>query len=225
MKKQHQKGSDNGGHNRRQFIEFLKLIKDEEPKRADAIIWVQGDRYARARKVLSLWRRKYANRIVLSGNNELAGLHKRPGENNIDLVAMAAWLQRKGVKSQYIVIDDRSLHAEDQAENVLRLAAANKWDTIILVASLYHQIRLFLTFLKQAKKIGWKGRLINQACLLNLESMVPGRGKLGRELVYEEMKKIRSYKSGIASYKDGISYLIHRSIENCSCYRDETREN
>jgi len=67
----------------------------EKPQKADVIVWLQGDRYDRSKKVLSLFKEKWADEIVISGNNILIGPTKRKGENNISLNEMVEWLKKE----------------------------------------------------------------------------------------------------------------------------------
>ena len=189
------------------MTQLLKMIGREKPQKADAIIWLQGDRYDRGIKVLNLFKSGWGKKIVISGNNELVGVSKRCGENNITLTEMAEWLKKRGVKSKRIIIDDESFSTRGQAQNVLRLAKKKKWKKIILVASLYHQVRVFLTFLKESEEIKWTGKLINQPAKLNLLEKPSGQNKKGLDLIFDEIEKIKRYKSHTTTFEEGLLYL------------------
>jgi len=191
----------------KRIIELLFQIKNERTQKSDAIIWLQGDRYDRSRKVLSLFKKRLANKIVVSGNNELIGLNKREDENNISLNEMVRWLKKRGIKSNQIIIEGRSFNTAEQAKNVLKLAQEKKWKKIILVASLYHQPRVFLTFFKEAKRINWKGFLINQPAKINWERIPSGRKKSCKGLFIEEIRKIQRYQSDISTIREALTYL------------------
>lgn len=190
--------------------EMLNLIEKEKPQKADAIVWLQGDRYDRSKKVLSLFRKGWANKIIVSGNNELIGPDKKEGEKNISLIEMVNWLKKRGVKTSQILIESESFNTEDQAKNILRLSQKMGWEKIILVTSLYHQLRVFLTFLKKAQKIGWKGILINQPVKINWNKIPGGRKKKCKELFKEELKKIKKYRDNMATIREGLSYLKNK---------------
>jgi len=189
------------------FIALLELIRQEKPEKADAIIWLQGDRYDRGRKVLTLFKSGWAREIVISGNNYLVGPDKKLGENNISLTEMVEYLKKRGIESQRIMIDDQSFNTKDQAKNVLKLAKEKKWKKIILVASLYHQVRAFLTFLKENEKIRWRGRIVNQPAKLNLQKKPSGQNKKASDLIFDEIEKIQKYKSFISNFTEGFIYL------------------
>jgi len=194
----------------RKIIELLGLIEKEKPQKANAIVWLQGDRYDRSKKVLSLFKKGMASKIIISGNDELVGVNKRETENNILLNKMVEWLKKRGVKDCQIIVENRSLNTKDQAKNVLRLAQNRRWKKIILVASPYHQIRVFLTFLKRAKKIKWEGVLINQPTKINWEKVPSGRKKRTKELFLEEIEKIKKYQNDITSVREGLSYFKNK---------------
>ena len=159
------------------------------------------------KKVLSLFKKGWADSIVISGNNELIGPCKREGENNISLNEMVKWLKKRGVKGSQIIIENRSFNTRDQAKNILRLAQMRKWKKIILVTSLYHQLRVLLTFLKSAEKIGWKGALINQPIKINWEKVPSGRKKKSKELFLEEIEKMKKYQKDVTTIEEAIYYL------------------
>lgn len=189
------------------FIKILQTINKEKPEKADVIVWLQGDRYDRGRKALSLLSNGWSNKVLLSGNNVLVGAKTAKGTDNINLIDMKAWLERKGVPSRQIILDDRSFNTAEQAKNVIRLAIKKRWKKIILVASFYHQPRAFLTFLKSSREQQWRGKIINQPTRVNWTRKPGGRDKTAKALVVEEIKKINNYKLQLASYKEGFKYL------------------
>jgi len=195
-----------------EFLELIEIIKQEKPQKSDAIIWLQGDRYDRAGKVLNLFREGWAKRVVITGNDKLIGLSERPGEKNISLGEMAAYLKKKGIKDKFILIDNKSYNTADQAENVLQLAIFNKWKKIILVASLYHQVRVYLTFLKKKEKLGWEGRLVNQPSNFDFEKKPSGRAEKSLELIPVEIMKIKKYKSDVVDFSEGIASFKLKKI-------------
>lgn len=185
--------------------ELLSLVQKDAPEKSDAIVWLQGDKYDRARGVLDLFLKKFADKIIISGNNEL--IDKKPGEKGVALEKMAAWLVERGVPGEKIIIDAESLNTRGQAENVLEIASKNGWRKIILVASLYHQPRVFLTFLKRIKEVAWEGKIINQPVLFNWETNPGGKNQPGKDLFFVEMEKIRKYKNHNVSFDEGISCI------------------
>ena len=191
----------------RGIIRILNLIEKAKPQKADAIVWLQGDGYDRGMKVLNLFRDGWAPKIVVSGNDQLIDTNKRPAESNISLTQMVEWLEKRGVKEHQIIIEKNSFNTKEQAKNALKLTQKEKWKKIILVTSLYHQLRAFLTFLKKAKEISWKGILINQPLKISWEKIPSGRKKKCKELFLEEIEKIKRYQNDIATIDEALFYF------------------
>jgi RimJ/RimL family protein N-acetyltransferase len=181
----------------------------EEPKKSDAVVWLQGDRYDRGDIVLKLYKSKLASLVIISGNDILIGSKTRPGENNISLAKMKKYLLENGVDKKHIIVDDKSLNTKQQAMNMIELSKQRKWRRLIIVSSAYNQPRAFLTFLKAVQTGGYKVEINNQ-CVDNGENMIAsGRTVTNRKLMVNENTKIRKYQSkgDLASYKEGFNYL------------------
>jgi uncharacterized SAM-binding protein YcdF (DUF218 family) len=189
------------------IIELIEAIEDQKPKLVDAIVWLQGDRYHRAAKVLSLFKQGWSKKIIIIGNNKLIGPKPKRGQNNISLKKMQEWLEKRRISKRDIIIDDGSFNTLDQAKNVISLAKKNNWQSIILVASRYHQVRAFLTFLRVKKILRWKGKLINQPTKDSWLKIPGGRTKNQKELFLAEIKKIKKYRKDVESVEKGIIYL------------------
>lgn len=186
------------------------LILKEKPRKSDVIIWLQGDRYDRGPKTLELYMQGWASKIIISGNDELIGLGKRPGENNVSLQEMKQWLLARGAKDKHIIVENQSFNTRDQALNVLSLVKKKKWRKIIIVGSFPHyQARYFLTFLKAAEELNWEGEIINQFVIIADNKKPGGREKAAKKLIAKEFKKINEYqiKGHVADPETGIRYL------------------
>ncbi len=189
--------------------ELQNLLEDEKPMHGDVIVWLQGDQYDRGRKVLELYRQGFAPNILITGNNVLIGKNTRPEEENISLGEMKQWLLDEGVKEAHIIVDDGPLNTREQAEHVIGLAIENNWNRILVVSSIHYHLRVFLTFLKYMKEVGWKGRIINQMAKLRWDEVPGGRVKTAREYFTEEIEKIKRYTDHVALPEEGIEYLVH----------------
>lgn len=189
------------------FKELYNLILKEAPQKADAIIWLQGDRYDRAPKVFKLYKKGWAKKIIISGNNVLISNKKRIGENNISLDEMTNYLLKKGIDRRSVLVDDGAMNTKEQAEHIFRMAVNKKWSKLILVGSSYYQPRAFLTFLKQAEKLKWVGEVINQPSVIDSDEKPGGRSKSAKVLFNEEYDKIKKYKKDLVPVLKGIKYL------------------
>ncbi|MBI4779213.1 YdcF family protein [Candidatus Falkowbacteria bacterium] len=195
----------------KEFLKLQELLLKQSPENCQAIVWLQGDRYDRGPKTLELFKKGLALKIIISGNNKLIGPKKRPGENNVSLKDMKRWLLRREVKNKDIIIDADSLNTRDQSLNVSKIAKKNRWKKIIIVGSYPHyQARYFLTFIKGAAEVGWRGKIINQFARLPENKKPGGRKETAGELTAEEFKKIEEYqlKGHVADIRSGINYLI-----------------
>lgn len=194
------------------FFELYNLILEEKPQKSDVIVWLQGDRYDRLSKVKYLYEKGWALKILISGNNVLLDSKSRPGENNISIEEMYRRLITEGVKKEDIFTDDKAMNTKEQSENIIDLAKVEKWQRIILVGSSFYQPRAFLTFLKQAKKIDWRGEIINQPVFLDLEDIPGGQDKKVKRIIKDEINKIKKYKDDLIDIKEGLRYLEKRKV-------------
>ncbi|MCX6779803.1 MAG: YdcF family protein, partial [Candidatus Magasanikbacteria bacterium] len=146
--------------NKIQFENLQSLVLSQKHIKAQAIVWLQGDRLDRGQKVVELFEKKFASKILISGNNVLVGNGTRPGENDLSLKKINLWLIKKGIPKNAIITEDQSLNTAQQAKNVLKFCLNKKWRKVIVVTSPYHQMRAFLTFLKYQSKLGSKVKII-----------------------------------------------------------------
>lgn len=191
------------------LIELNNLILQQQPEKSDVIVWLQGDRFDRGPKVIELFQKGWAPKILITGNNELAGLGKRPGENDVSLAEIKEWLIKRGIKERDIIFDDKAFNTREQALNTLHLAKREGWNKIIIVGSWpYYQFRAFLTFLKTADELQWTGKIINQPVVLAEETIPGGREKTVKELLAEEIVKLEKYKEHLADIEEGSRHLL-----------------
>lgn len=195
------------------FEKFLSiLLRIVSPQRSDAIVWLQGDGFERGGKVLDLYLAGWSDLIILSGNNFLLTNKDRPGETNVFLEDMKHWLCGRGVKEDDIIIESESMHTKDQADHVVNLAQNNSLNKILLVASEYHQMRAFLTFLKSAQRKEWNGIIINQP-LLSIDGHIPeGRAEDVKVLYIKEKEKIKIYRDDLATREQGVRYILSKCL-------------
>ena len=195
------------------FQKLYNLLLKDKPEKSDAVIWLQGDRYDRAKKVLEIYRSKLAKLVVISGNNILIGPSTRVRENNIGLSDMKNYLIENGVSQNDIIINDGVTNTKEQAIQIIKLAKQINWRKIILVTSAYHQPRTFLSFVKATHLFSYNGKIINQGVKISDDKIISGRPVGIGFLMKEELNKIKVYqlKGDIASYVDGFDYLEKNS--------------
>ncbi|MFA7314333.1 MAG: YdcF family protein [Candidatus Magasanikbacteria bacterium] len=181
----------------------------EKPEKSDVIVWLQGDRFDRGEKVLELFRNKFAPIILISGNNIRMG---QQGEKeaffDANLDEIKNYLINNGIKQQKILIDDKSLNTGMHPKNIMMFAKKNNWKKIILVSSPYHQLRVFLTFVKYFNENNENIKIINQSVTdLPWDGLAGGKTKTRADIFFEELIKIKKYKQDVATYDQGLEYI------------------
>jgi len=194
------------------FWALYNLLLQDRPLLADAVIWLQGDRYDRAEKVLAIYRAKLAPLVVISGNNLLVGPGPRAGETNINVVEMRDYLLENGVKEGDILIDEGALNTLEQAKRTIQLARQKSWSKIILVSSAYHQPRVCLTFWKQLELNPLALDIYHQPVVMELSQRPGGRAATVQELCTQEIAKITEYSADVASISEALNYLKSKRI-------------
>jgi uncharacterized SAM-binding protein YcdF (DUF218 family) len=183
-------------------LKLMALVDSDKLTQVDAIVLLTGDGYSRVDKVVSLFESNISDKIIISG-----GLH-HPEEGSLLASVISESIKSKGVPKGAIIIDDESKNTYEQAQTVMGIAKEKNWNSIILVATHYHQYRAFLTFLKVKNSLMLNINLIN--------SPVQGvswfeETKSGRriDLLVKEFHKIDEYqkKGHVASFEEGVKYF------------------
>ena len=137
----------------RNLLHLQYLVTTQQPEKSDAIIWLQGNRYDRGKKVLELYRGGLAPLVVVTGNNT-----RVVEDDNVRVDDIIKWLKNSGVGEEELILDNQSFNTYDQAVQVIGIAKEREWQAILLVGSTHHQLRAFLTFFHQARLHQWKAR-------------------------------------------------------------------
>lgn len=190
-------------------VKLLNILLSQKPKKADAIIILQGDRLDRVKKVKSLYDNNFARQIVITGNNNLIGEGKCIGESDIHLSKIKEYFLANKIPKKAIIIDDQALNTKEQAINMIKLAKGKKWSKLLIVTSPYHLLRAYLTFLKQSIERNWQGNIIMQAADLDWQAIPSGRSKTAMEMLTIEMEKLKKYQKDRAAIKEGIKCIIN----------------
>ncbi len=181
----------------KQGVKLFNMLLGQKPEKADAIIFLQGDKLNRVKKVQSLYENGFANKIVVTGNNE------RVEElNDSYLSEIKECFLSKGIFEKNIIMDDKALNTLRQAVNVIKMAKEKKWKKLIIVTSPCHLLRAYLTFVKQLMEQDWQGDIIMQAADSDWQM----------EILSIEMEKLKKYQKDTASIKEGIKYIINSGL-------------
>lgn len=198
---------------KQELIQFIHLVYNDNLKKADAIVCLEGDGFFRLKEVINLYQAKIAPQVVISG-----------GFDNPPFSLVANKMKRKliqlGVAKGKIIIEGKSQNTYEQGVEITRLSKEKGWRKIILVASHFHQCRAYLTFLAARKKmksnliimnapardISWFKKITTNE--KNSDSRI--------NLLLEEFQKIEQYKKKhhVVSFAEAIEYqkLKERTI-------------
>lgn len=195
---------------------FIKVNSEVLAGIPDAIVWVEGDADDRVRRSVELFEQFNGTvPIVLTGGvkgnpyRPDADIH--PDGGNIPAWEIKEFFLNAGVPEDKVILEPASLNARDQAINVVKMAKENGWKRLVLVASTWHQPRLFLTFVKQLHVQGAEDiELINQSEMrFPLDRQIPGRGKNTLEMIREDLWRITKYieNGSVVPAEDGLRYM------------------
>lgn len=177
------------------------IVSNDTVKKSDAVIWLEGDGLARRDQVIRVFNERLADCIVVSGGFE--------GNREVAVPAptLAEELYRKGIPKEKVIVESMSQNTFEQGVEVMKIVKTHNWKKIILVASHYHQLRAFFTFLKAMREAGLEICIYNSPVreLLWFEKVIDNNRK---ELFEGEMQKIEEYgaKGHVASIQDAFKY-------------------
>lgn len=190
---------------------FFALLSPRMPRPVDAIVVLAGeDAMPRAERgyaaFAQLAQAGAPTMLVVSG-----GLSDPP--HLIGASSLRAWLLGKSVAPGKIIVEGESQSTVEQARNVVDLARANGWTSLLLIASEYHVYRAFLTFLAVlidrdlTKEIRLDVLPSNQS---SWSGSPDGLSITRAQLLAIEAQKIEEYRERghVASYDEGIDYLL-----------------
>lgn len=190
-------------------IKLLAIANGEKLKKSDALICLEGDGWSRADFAAKLFRKNWAEKIVISG-----GLFNLPF--SVPAEDLADYLIKKGISKERIILEKKSKNTREQAVEVIKIAKERKWQRVILVASYFHQPRAYLTFLKAMEESGFKIEIFNAPVkeVSWFEKTSLGSSRL--ELLEKEFKKIEDYtkKGHLAPIKKLLEYQKWKEKQN-----------
>lgn len=178
------------------------IVNTDAVKKADAIILLEGDGYHRVESAVRMYTEGFAPVIVVSGG----AVHQ--GSFTVPAPALAEKIVRAGIPQRRVIVEAESRSTREQAVAVMKIARENKWKKIILVASAFHQVRAYLTFLQAMKEMHMKFVIFN-APVRGLPWFRETSSERTRiALLASEMEKINVYakKGHIASFSEMFAY-------------------
>ncbi len=184
-----------------ELLKLQVLIDNETVSKAEAIICLEGDGLERLKFSAELFKKKLAKKILVSGGYSHLPF-SLPAEKS------AKELMKMGISAKDMILENKSQDTYQQGQEAMKIIKKNKWQKVILVASLFHQLRAFLTFLKAMQDVRLKIKIFN-ASVKNLAWFEKtSLGKTRFELLAEELEKIEQYtkRGHLANVKTAIIY-------------------
>lgn len=179
------------------------LVNNDLLKKSDAIVMLEGDGNSRVKFACELFHAGIAERLVFSGGVKNLEYGSFPFEMLKDE------FKKFNVNPEQIIVENKSRHTREQAIEIVQFAKENNWKKFVLVASHYHQLRAFLTFLKVLIEEGLENQIqVFNAPVSCLNWYEPTPWGIRMDILDEEFKRINLYllEGHVASYKQVIEY-------------------
>lgn len=180
---------------------FLALVDNDCLYKSDAIVLLEGDGLNRYIKAVELFQAGWAGKIVFSGGITDYEYGSFPFSDVLPHIL------KTGIPAEAIIHEDRSRNTREQAIEVIKLAKAEKWTRLILVATHEHQYRAYLTFLREALDSN-PGLILYNGPVRNLGWFSETGWGIRFERLEKEFDRIDEYsKMGhLATYEEAIEY-------------------
>ena len=187
--------------------QYIALVDNDQQAPADAIILLQGDGFARLRHAVEIYLNGLAPKVVFSGGVE------NPDCGSYPYQVVLPELLKLGMNEEDLLWENKSQNTRQQALEVMTMCREKGWESVILVASHFHQYRAFLTFLKTMEDTGIK-LLIHNSPARDMPWFQPTFGTCRFELLEREFEKITRYGENghVATFEQGISYLRWKEL-------------
>lgn len=187
---------------------LIAVVDNDILKSSDAIILLEGDGLNRYQKAVELYIQGIAAKIVFSGNITDYEYGSFPFSD------VLPYILKEGVPADAVIHEDKSLNTREQAVEVVRMAMANGWKRLILVASHEHQYRAYLTFLREAldKK---SDIVLYNAPVRNLGWFKESEWGVRFGRLEQEFARIEKYSQlgHLATYTDAIDYQKWKELQ------------
>lgn len=180
---------------------IMAIVDNDCLKPSDAIILLEGDGFHRFQKAVDLYKKGLGKKIVFSG----AIVQKEYGSYPFEEVR--PFILQAGVPEEDLIHENKSLHTQQQAVEVVKMAIQNGWKRLALVASHEHQYRAYLTFLRQVLD-SKSGIILYNAPVRNLDWFVDSGWGTRFDRLKAEIERIEKYSAfgHLANAQEVIDY-------------------
>ena len=121
---------------------IMAIVDNDCLSKSDAAILLEGDGFFRIHKAVELYKSGLVSKIVFSGNVIDKSYGSYPFED------VEPYILNEGVPKGDLIHENKSLHTQMQAVEIVKMAMEYGWKKLALVASHEHQYRAYLTFLR-----------------------------------------------------------------------------
>lgn len=179
----------------------MAIVDNDCLQFSDAIILLEGDGFYRFQKAVDLYKEGIGKKIVFSGNI----IDKKYGSYPFEEVK--PYILKEGVPEEDLIHENKSLHTQQQAVEVVKMAIMNGWKRLVLVASHEHQYRAYLTFLRQVLDSN-SGIILFNAPVRKLNWFVDSGWGMRFDRLKAEFERIEKYTElgHLANAKEVIEY-------------------
>lgn len=159
----------------------------QPPVKADLMVALGGDNGARADRVLELYRKGFAPKVLLTG---MEGGHSRTRAAYLNW--RARYLVDEGIAEQVLLYDRRSASTWEEAVNTLRLMQSMKLDHVLVISDPPHMRRLSWVWAKVFSGSG-KAYTLVASDMQGWDAAYWWRTSLGAQFVFAEFIKLGYY--------------------------------
>lgn len=180
---------------------ILAIVDNDCLMPSDAAILLEGDGFFRFQKAVDLYNKGIVKKIIFSGNIIDKDYGSFPFEE------VKPFILEGGVPEEDLIHENVSQHTRQQAIEVVKMAMANGWKKLALVASHEHQYRAYLTFLREVLDTN-SGLILYNAPVRNLNWFVDSGWGIRFERLSAEFERIERYTEmgHLASADEVIEY-------------------
>ncbi len=180
---------------------IMAVVDNDCLMKSDAAILLEGDGFYRINKAVELYKNGIVSKIVFSGNIVDRNYGSFPFEEAKPLILAG------GVPEEAIIHENVSLHTQQQAVEVVKMALENGWKKLVLVASAEHQYRAYLTFLREVLNTN-SGIALFNAPARNLNWFVDSGWGMRFDRLSAEFERIEKYSAlgHLANYQEVVEY-------------------
>lgn len=179
----------------------MAIVDNDCLTKSDAAILLEGDGFFRFQKAVELYQKGIVSKIVFSGNIIDKDYGSFPFEE------VKPFILNGGVPEDDLIHEDVSLHTQQQAVEVVKMAMKYGWKKLALVASHEHQYRAYLTFLRQVLDTK-SGIILYNAPVRNLNWFIDNGWGMRFDRLSAEIERIEKYSAmgHLANAEEVIEY-------------------